>query len=106
MFICFWKKDIPVLQNTLNLAKDMIMIVAAVGTLKDIGLIGILDANMSTEPGKSIIRFMHLSPNAPAVDITLPDGTVIFGNISFKQLTEYIMINPGMYTLQVRLAGK
>ena len=100
------KTDSPVLQNTLRVTKDMIMTIAAAGTLNEIGLIGIPDACMNVNTGKAMIRFMHLSPNAPAVDITLPDGTVLFNNVSFKHLTEYIMVDPRNYTLQVRLAGR
>ena len=52
-----------------------------------------------------MVRFSHLSPNAPAVDITLPDGTVIFRNVSYKQLTPYIAVPTDEYTLQVRPTG-
>ena len=55
--------------------------------------------------GKAHVRFLHLSPDAPAVDITLPDGTVIFGNMKFKEYSEFTPLNAGMYDLQVRLAG-
>ncbi|QVK17305.1 DUF4397 domain-containing protein [Mycoplasmatota bacterium] len=51
------------------------------------------------------VRFIHFSPNAPAVDITLPDGTVLFRNVPYKAVTDYINVAPGTYTLQVRPAG-
>jgi len=35
----------------------------------------------------------------------LPDGTVIFSNTSFEQITSYIDVTPMDYTLQVRVAG-
>jgi hypothetical protein len=53
----------------------------------------------------SYVRFVHLSPNAPAVDVTLPDGKKLFSNISFKERSNYISVAPGTYTLQVRPAG-
>ncbi|MPN48441.1 hypothetical protein SDC9_196048 [bioreactor metagenome] len=52
-----------------------------------------------------MVKFVHMSPNAPAVDITLADGKKLFTNISFKQATDYIMVTPGVYGIQVRLAG-
>lgn len=82
-----------------------ILTVAAVGTLSDIGLLAITDANEPKKAGKALIRFLHLSPNAPAVDITLPNGTVIFSDVSFKHITPYIDVTPMNYTLQVRVAG-
>lgn len=98
-------KDSAVLSNMLTVNKNTLLTVAAAGTLSDIGLLAIADANQSRKSGKAMIRFLHLSPNAPAVDITLPNGTVIFSNVSFKQITPYIDVAPMNYTLQVRVAG-
>ncbi len=98
-------KDSPVLTDTLTVEKDSKLTVAAVGNLKDIELRAITDANQAKKAGKAMIRFLHLSPNAPAVDITLPDGTVIFSNIPFENITSYIDVLPMNYTLQVRAAG-
>ena len=98
-------RNSPVLANVLTVNKNSILTIAAVGTLSDIGLLAITDANETKKPGKAMIRFLHLSPNAPAVDITLPNGTVIFSNISFKHITSYIDVVPMNYTLQVRVAG-
>jgi hypothetical protein len=54
---------------------------------------------------KSHVRFIHLSPDAPAVDITLTDGTVVFGDIEFKEYTMFTPLDAATYDLQVRLAG-
>jgi hypothetical protein len=99
------KKDTPVMANRLVIGNDTILTVAAVGTLKTIGFLSIPDSNMPMESGKAMVRFAHLSPNAPAVDITLPNGTILFRNVSYKQLTPYISVPPMNYTLQVRVAG-
>jgi len=98
-------KTNPVLENMLMVRPDTIQTVAAVGTLNTIGLLAIPDRTAGNAPGKSMVRFSHLSPNAPAVDITLPDGTILFRNVSFKQLTNYLTVNPMSYTLQVRPTG-
>ncbi|WMJ89196.1 DUF4397 domain-containing protein [Anaerocolumna sp. MB42-C2] len=98
-------KNSPVLANMLTVNKNSILTVAAVGNLSDIGLLAIADTNGIRKPGKAMIRFLHLSPNAPAVDITLPDGTVVFSNIAFKHITNYTDVIPMNYTLQVRAAG-
>ncbi|MDD3172330.1 MAG: DUF4397 domain-containing protein [Herbinix sp.] len=98
-------KNSPVLANMVTVNKNSILTVAAVGTLSEIGLLAITDANSPKKTGQAMIRFLHLSPNAPAVDITLPNGTVIFSNVSFKHITPYIDVTPMNYTLQVRVAG-
>ncbi len=98
-------KDSPVLSEMLTVNNNSKLTVAAIGNLSDIELRQIMDANEVNKNGKAMIRFLHLSPNAPAVDITLPDGTVIFGNVSFDHITPYIDVMPMNYTLQVRVAG-
>lgn len=52
------------------------------------------------------MRFLHASPDAPAVDIAVSDGPVLFGNVPFSEARDYIDV-PGntMVTLEVRLAG-
>ena len=95
----------PVLSNMLMVNRNSIKTVAAVGTLNTIGFLAIPDANTPMKMGSSMLRFSHLSPNAPAVDIVLPDGTPLFRNVSFKQLTDYVAVPPGNYTVIVRLAG-
>ena len=95
----------PVISNMLTIDRGSMITMAAAGMLENIGLLAIHDANTAMRPGKSIIRFLHLAPDAPAVDITLPNGTVIFSNVSFKQITPYIDVAPMNYTLQVRVAG-
>ncbi|MGE4214166.1 MAG: DUF4397 domain-containing protein [Anaerotignaceae bacterium] len=98
-------KDSPVLSDTLTVNKDSMLTVAAVGNLSEIEFLEIMDANEEKMAGKSMVRFLHLSPNAPAVDITLPDGTVVFSDTSFEQITPYMDVAPMDYTLQVRVAG-
>lgn len=95
----------PVLSNTLMINASSIFTIAAVGMLSSIGFLAISDSNMQMKQGNAMIRFAHLSPNAPAVDITLPNGTILFSNVSFKEVAPYITVPAMNYTLQVRVAG-
>ncbi|MEH7884938.1 DUF4397 domain-containing protein [Bacillus sp. JJ1609] len=58
-----------------------------------------------TPIGESKARFIHLSPDAPAVDIAGKNGDIIFPNISFRQATSYLGLTPMTVTLEVRVAG-
>lgn len=95
----------PVLTKMLTLGRDDIVTAAAAGRLASIDLLAIPDADVPRVSDKALIRFIHLSPNAPAVDITLPDGTVLFSNVVFEHMTPYIPVNQMTYTLNVRVAG-
>lgn len=57
------------------------------------------------DAGNAHVRFIHLSPDAPAVDITTTDGSIVFGDIEFKENTEFTPLPANSYDLQVRLAG-
>ena len=60
----------------------------------------------SPAAGKAHVRFVHLSPDAPAVDIGLAGGgAVVFGNVSFKGFEGFTPLDAGTYDLEVRLAG-
>lgn len=98
-------KDTPVISNLLTVNRNSMMTIAATGMLNSIEFLAITDADMNSKQNKAMLRFLHLSPNAPSVDITFPDGTVIFSNVSYKQITPYIGVTPMNYTLQVRVAG-
>ncbi len=98
-------KTSPVLTNMLTVQDNTYTTVAAAGMLDTIGLLAMEDASEPMNSGKAMVRFLHLSPDAPAVDITLPDGTVIFRDVSYKEITPYLAVEPMSYTLQVRPTG-
>ncbi len=81
--------------------------VAATGLLGDGDLapIVLVDDRMGDSMNGKV-RFVHTSPDAPAVDIALGGGgDVLISNAAFRQASEYLSIPPGTYDLEVRLAG-
>lgn len=97
-------KTNPVVDTDVNIPANKILTVAAIGQLPNIELYAVSDM-AAINPSKTLIRFVHLSPNAPNVNITLPNGTKLFENVGYKDTTNYIAINPGIYTVQVRPTG-
>ena len=58
--------------------------------------------------GKAHVRFIHLSPDAPNVDVALAGGAVLFGNVAFGEADNAGLFSPldsGTYDLEVRVAG-
>lgn len=107
--MCFpaGQKTNPVIDTQFTVPSENSFTVAAVGKLSDISLLPIMEMYMPmVDKRKSYIRFAHLSPNAPAVDITLPDESILFSDVSFKEYTDYLYVAPGNYTLQVKPTGK
>jgi hypothetical protein len=56
--------------------------------------------------GKAKIRFIHLSPNTPALDIVVASsGNVLYGNRVFKSATGFANLTAGNYNFELKLAG-
>ena len=90
--------DLPVAANTYYS-------VFAVDSVSKLSALVLTDDLTAPASGKAHVRFIHLSPNAPAVDVALAGGSVLIGDKSFKQYTSFVPLDAGTYDLEVRLAG-
>ncbi|SHK29721.1 DUF4397 domain-containing protein [Paramaledivibacter caminithermalis] len=95
----------PVLDTDLYIPQRSIFNAAVIGELPNISLYPIPEPYYAQKFGRPCIRFIHLSPNAPAVDIILSDGSKIFSNIGYKDITDYVCVPAGTYTFEVRPTG-
>ena len=97
------QKDRPVINQMVDVPSQQIFTIAATGNLDNLGLLVIPDkVSKSPSPNYSSMRIIHLSPNAPAVDI-LVDGDTLFEDISFGEGTDYVDLNPGTYNVNAVL---
>lgn len=94
-----------VIEANLPLAANKNYSVFAVNSVSNIEAIVLEDDLTVPASGKAHVRFIHLSPDAPSVDITLVDGTVVFGIFQFKEASAFTPLNAGTYDLQARVAG-
>ena len=95
----------PVINTPVSIAENTIFNVAVIGTLPDISLFPIQEPITAQYSGSACVRFIHLSPNAPSVDIKLSDGTTVFNNVAYKNATTYACIPGGTYTFKVSPTG-
>lgn len=93
------------IQANLTLDANKNYSVFAVNNVASIEPLVLVDDLTAPASGKAHVRFIHLSPNAPAVDITTNTGAIVFGNYTFKQASAFTPLDAGTYNLQVRLAG-
>ncbi len=94
-----------VIDATLDLASQTDYSIVAVGQLENIEPLVLIDNNSAPAPGKAHVRFVHASPDAPAVDIAVTGGPVLFANIPFKGVGDYLPVDAGTYDLEARIAG-
>ncbi len=79
--------------------------VMATGELANIQPLVLEDNLAKPAAGFAHVRFVHASPDAPAVDITTTDGTKVFSNVAFGKASDWTPLAMGTYDLQARVAG-
>lgn len=79
--------------------------IIAADVVANIGPLVLEDNLAAPAAGKAHVRFIHLSPDAPAVDIAVTGGPVLFPNAAFKDATAFTPVDAGTYSLEARLAG-
>jgi hypothetical protein len=67
----------------------------------------VLEDNLTAPAaGKAHIRVVHLSPDAPAVNIGVAGSSSnLFTNLAFKGATAFTPVDAGTYNLEIRLAS-
>ncbi|MGH1363252.1 MAG: DUF4397 domain-containing protein [Calditrichia bacterium] len=94
-----------VIDVTPNLDRSANYTVFAANFVSSIEPVLLADDLTAPAAGNAHVRFVHLSPDAPNVDITLTDGTVVFGDRAFKTSTDFTPLAAGTFDLQARVAG-
>ncbi len=94
-----------VLTASLPTAPGATYSVFACDSVAKLGLVVLTDNLAAPASGMAHVRFVHLSPNAPAVDVAVKNGPVLFGNTPFKGYSAFTPVASGTYDLEVRLAG-
>jgi hypothetical protein len=80
--------------------------VFAVDSVSKIAPLVLEDNLVAPAAGKAHVRFVHLSPDAPPVDIAVANGgPVVFSNVAFKGSVDFTPLDAGTYPLEVRGAG-
>jgi hypothetical protein len=95
-----------VINGDLDLEADKSYSVFAIDAVASISALVLEDDLTAPASGKAHVRFVHLSPDAPAVDIAVAaTGAVVFGDIAFEEATAFTPLDAGAYNLDVRVAG-
>ena len=94
-------KSNPVISAMLDVPQGEVLTVAATGDMNDLKLIVLNDNSESgVIADGSTIRAVHLSPNAPGVNITA-NGVPLANNLKFREMTDYVTVPQGRYTINV-----
>ena len=88
----------------LEAGKDYSMV--ATGLREAIQPLLLVDNNTLPDPSKAKVRFVHLSPDAPVVNVVAPaaNNRKLFSKVGFGQAGEYVTVDAGRYNLAVQSA--
>lgn len=94
-----------VLTTSLNIPEKKILTIAAIGSPENLEAFVIDDKKQEIPNNKLGLRVVHLSPNAPAVDVVLPNGDILFKDINYKEVADYIFVPPDTYSVNIVPTG-
>jgi hypothetical protein len=97
--------DAAVITASLPLEAGSAYTVVAVGEVAEIQGVVFEDDLSAAAAGEARVRVIHASPDAPAVDVAVTGGPVLFGNLSFPNASDAADVAAGSYDLEVRPAG-
>jgi len=93
-----------VLNKTITVEAGRSYTLATIDNIKKMRMLVFLnDAEVPVNESK--VRFIHLSPDTPQLDIAVKDRDVIFPKVAYKLATEYLGLTPMTVDLEARAAG-
>lgn len=95
-----------VIDETLFFEESKSYSIFAIDSVSKISALFLTDDLTAPGSGNAKVRFIHLSPNAPAVDVAVTGGSNLFPNYAFKEFSSFRAVGAGTYNLEVRLANQ
>lgn len=99
--------DNALIDTTFNLQEGKAYSLFAVDRLSSIEALLVIDSAATPASGMAMVRFVNLSPDANAFDISFSDGaSPLFAEKSFKEATDFKEIEANSYTFNIKNAGE
>ena len=95
-----------VLSDTIRLMPNIAYSLFMVNTASNPGIFLVTDSISRPAPGMATVRFINVSPDAPAVDLAVKDSAAFVTNKAFKSFSSFIpKIGGKTYTFEIRRHG-
>lgn len=95
-------KQSPVLKVNVPIDARKVYTLSVIGILPQIGILPVEDVYEPIRPGRTNIRFINLSPNAPGLNLALRGGQNVFEDIHYTEVSDYKAFRPGLYNFVIR----
>lgn len=96
---------IALVETEVEVPVQSIITAAVTGISPNIGVKAFFEPVLQIPAGKLYLRFAHLVPDGPDLDLVLSDGTKLFEDVSYGAATSYIAVFPSTYTFYVQQSG-
>lgn len=97
-------KNNPILSEEFELEPGMAVTAAIAGQGEDVQ-VQLYPDKMSGRDGKATLRLIHLSPNAPKVDLSTAAGKVLFSGVGMFEASPYKEIRSGALNFVINPSG-
>jgi hypothetical protein len=91
--------------DTLQLIPNVTYSLFLTNTVSNPQLFLLPDTLAKPAGSNAAIRFIDLSPDAPAVDLVIKGGSKLASDMTFKKHTTFVPVQADFYTLEVHAAG-
>ncbi|PTX64801.1 uncharacterized protein DUF4397 [Melghirimyces profundicolus] len=98
------RRGTPLYSEGITLQPGRTYTVAAVNPLDNLDL-QVIESEPEVREGMSKFRLIHLSPDAPPVDLATREGDVLLFNLRYRDESEYYVSPPATQDLELRAAG-
>ncbi|MEY8762246.1 MULTISPECIES: DUF4397 domain-containing protein [Clostridium] len=95
----------PIIDESLSIPAEKIFTIAMTGQYPNVNLLPIEDIRRPKIQNRALIRFINLTPDSTNLDLALSNGNTLFSNISYREVSQYIPIVPGVYTFEINNSG-
>jgi hypothetical protein len=93
------------IDTSLTVEEGQAYTVAAVGYAAAVEPLVWADATEAPDWNQAKLRVVHVSPNAPAVDVVTSQGNTLFTGVAFKGVTDFTSVERGLYHVQLKPSG-
>jgi hypothetical protein len=95
------------IDTTFDVSEGKAYSVFVINRLSHLETLVVQDSAAVPATGKAMIRFVQLSPDAPAMEIGISGNNTaaLFGSTNFKNATEFKEINANNYSFEIKAAG-
>lgn len=94
-----------VVDTEVEIPVQSIVTAAVIGISPNISVKAFFEPVLQIPAGKLFLRFAHLVPDGPDLDLVLSDGTELFVDVSYGTATSYIAVFPNVYTFYLQQSG-